>query len=160
MTNVFDPEWEEGEAGPAPYDVRGAWIAKKAGARKLGASLYEVRRGQSVCPMHVHHAQEEMIVVLAGTPTLVTPGGSRVLETGEVVACPTGPEGAHRVDNDADEVARVLIVSTMEYPEVVEYLDGDKVGVRSAPWGEPGRLALNFPRDSAVGYYEGLPPAD
>jgi uncharacterized cupin superfamily protein len=106
--------------------------------------------------MHIHHAQEELIIVLAGTPTLVTPAGSRVLDTGEVVACPAGPEGAHRVANDADEPARVLIVSTMEYPEVVEYLDGDKVGVRSAPYGAPGRVALNFPRDSAVGYYDGL----
>jgi uncharacterized cupin superfamily protein len=155
MPNVFDPEWEaEGPPHPAPYDTRSAPIAQQAGSSKLGATLYELRRGQSVCPMHIHHAQEEMIVVLSGTPTLVAPAGSRVLDTGEVVACPVGPEGAHRVANEAEELARVLIISTREYPEVVEYLDGDKVGVRSTPPGEPNRLSLNFRRGSAVGYFD------
>lgn len=154
MPNVFDPEWEEEPPFPAPYGRRSAPIAQQAGASKLGASLYELSRGQSVCPMHIHHAQEEMIIVLSGTPTLVAPAGSRVLDTGEVVACGVGPAGAHRVANEAEEPARVLIVSTMEYPEVVEYLEGDKVGVRSRRPGEPNRLSLNFRRGSAVGYFD------
>src|SRR4051812_43676107 len=51
-------------------------------------------------------------------------GGLAPPGAGEVVAFPRGAEGAHRVANpDDDEPARVLLVSTMRFPEVAEYPD-------------------------------------
>lgn len=81
----------------------------------------------------MHYANEEMIVVLAGRPTLHTGDGSRELATGEVVACLRGPRGAHRLENRVDQVARVMIVSTMLMPEVVEYPERGDAFVMTEP---------------------------
>ena len=75
--------------------------------------------------------------MLAGRPTLRTLDGERELEPGEVVACPTGRAGAHRLDNRSDEPVRVLIVSTMIAPEVNEFPDSGKVWARSYAPGAP-----------------------
>jgi uncharacterized cupin superfamily protein len=39
-----------------------------------------------------------LIIVLAGKPTLRTLKGECALEEGDVVACPAGRQGAHRLD--------------------------------------------------------------
>ena len=40
-----------------------------------------------------------------------------------MVAFPRGPEGAHRVTNRSGEPARVLLISTMSFPDIAEHLD-------------------------------------
>src|SRR5207247_5407891 len=106
------------ERDDPPFRWRRAFLARQAGARRLGASLFALPPGGATFPLHAHYVNEELIVVLAGRPTL-TDGdrNRRRLEPGEVVACPGGPGGAHRLDNDTDEPVRVLIVSTMRSPE-------------------------------------------
>ena len=155
MANVFEPDFESPDGVPAPFTRRHARVAAQAGARDLGATVYELRSGEAICPFHVHHGNEELLIVLSGRPTLRTLDDSRALEPGEVVAFPTGRAGAHRVDNHGEEPARVLIVSTMRYPEVVHYPDSDKLGLRTAAPGDPGAERLLFRRDSAVDYFEG-----
>ena len=72
---------------------------------------------------HFHHGAEELLIVLRGTPTLRTPEGERVLDEGDVVHFPAGPDGAHAIRNDTDEPARFVMVSDHPSPEVVEYPD-------------------------------------
>ena len=154
MANVFEPDFEPRDS-PAPFRGRVARVAAQAGARDLGATVYEIGPGEATFPYHLHHGNEELMIVLAGRPTLRRPDGERGLEPGEVVAFLTGDEGAHRVDNMHDEPARVLIVSTMRYPEVVEYPDSDKLGARTAGPRDPRGKRLLFRRDSQVEYYDG-----
>ncbi len=138
MANVFQPDWDAGQ-DKAPFTWRRARIARQAGGEKLGASLFELPPGASSFPLHVHHANEELMIVIAGGPTLRTLEGTRELSPGEVVAFPTGRRGAHRVDNRGDEPARVLIVSTMLAPELNEYPDSGKAWARTyAPGADPG----------------------
>src|SRR5690348_12475292 len=63
------------------------------------------------------------------TPTLRTPEGERTLEPGDTVCFPAGPDGAHKVWNDADAPARVGLLSTKNQFGIAEYPDSDKVGV-------------------------------
>jgi uncharacterized cupin superfamily protein len=136
--NVFEPHWDAEQDKP-PFAWRRARIGRQAGSERLGASLFEVPPGASSFPKHIHYANEELIVVLAGRPTLRTLDGERELEPGEAVGCPAGPRGAHRIDNRTDEPVRFLVVSTMNAPEVNDYPDSNKVWVRSyAPGGQPG----------------------
>jgi uncharacterized cupin superfamily protein len=72
-------------------------------------------------------AHEELVIAVAGPVSFRTRDGERVLEPGEVVACLSGREGAHPLLNRCEKPARVLVVSTMEFPEVVEHLDSGKV---------------------------------
>jgi uncharacterized cupin superfamily protein len=136
VANVFEPDFDA-EQDEAPYTWRRARLGRQAGAEELGASLFEVPPGSSSFPLHVHHANEEMIVVLAGRPTLRSIDGERALEPGELVACPAGRRGAHRIDNRTDEPVRFLVVSTMNAPEVNEYPDSGKIWVRDYAPGAP-----------------------
>ena len=137
MANLFDPDWDASQEQP-PFVWRRCRIGRQAGSQQLGASLFEIPPGSSSFPLHVHHANEELIVVVAGRPTLRTLDSERELEPGEVIACPAGREGAHRIDNRSGEPVRVLIVSTMIGPEVNEYPDSGKVWARTyAPGAAP-----------------------
>jgi uncharacterized cupin superfamily protein len=160
MANVFEPEWSD----VAEDGSRRARIGRQAGNRQLGASLYELPGGARPWPYHYQHANEEMIIVLSGRPHLRTPAGWRELESGEVVAFPRGPAGAHQVENRGDEPARYLILSEMNAPEAVVYPDSDKVGVLSRPPGSPGdedELAAWFRLSDRVDYWDGEePPAE
>ena len=147
--NILDPAWEH-EMEP-PFAVRATRVGAQAGATRLGATLYELDPGGAVSPYHVHHANEEMLVVVAGHPSVRTPDGVRELEPGAVLAFPAGPDGAHRVFNDSDASARVLIVSTMVFPEVAEHLDSGAVLSMTAP----GQSKV-FPHGTEVGILDAL----
>jgi uncharacterized cupin superfamily protein len=137
MANLHDPDWDAGQDTP-PFSWRRARLGRQAGARELGASLFELAPGCATFPLHVHHANEEMIVVVAGRPTLRDLDSEHVLEPGDVVACPPGPGGAHRLDNESGEPVRVLIVSTMLAPELNELPETDTAWARSyAPGADP-----------------------
>ena len=119
--NVFEPEWEH--EMEAPFAVRARRVGAAAGAQRLGATVYEIDPGGAVSPYHVHHANEEMLGVLAGNPSIRTPAGVRELAPGDLLAFRAGAAGAHRVFNESDAPARVLLISTMVFPEVAEHLD-------------------------------------
>jgi uncharacterized cupin superfamily protein len=156
--NIFDPDFEPDLDVPTPFEGRAAEIGLQAGSRELGVSLYELPPGKASCPFHLHHGNEEMIVVLSGRPTLRTFDEERELVPGEVVACLRGRTGAHRLDNHGDETSRVLIFSTMNAPEVVEYPDSGKVLARSKRKGrgeDPDYIRKIFRGGDTVGYWDG-----
>ena len=67
------------------------------------------------------------MIVLRGEPTLRTPEGERVLDEGDVVAFPRGKDGAHQIINRTDSPVRVLMLSSMVGPDIVDYVDSGKV---------------------------------
>jgi uncharacterized cupin superfamily protein len=158
VANVFEPDWDAEQDRP-PFTWRRSRVGRQAGAERLGASLFELPPGCSTFPLHVHHANEEMLLVVAGTPTLRTLEGERELAPGELVAFPAGDRGGHRIDNRSDAPVRVLMVSTMNAPEVNTYPDSGKVWVRDyPPGGEPGdepSLDAVLRADATVHYLEG-----
>jgi uncharacterized cupin superfamily protein len=89
---------------------------------QLGATLYELERGNFMI-FHFHHGAEELLIVLRGRPTLRTLAGERQLEEGAVVHFPLGPDGAHEIRNDTDETVRYVVAGIRVSPEVVEYPD-------------------------------------
>ena len=105
----------------SPLRMRAARLAAAAGARRLGTALYELLPGGVVAPYHLHHGNEELLLVLSGAPRLQTPDADRRLAPGAVVSFPPGPGGAHRISNPGPDPVRLLIVSTQEFPEIAEY---------------------------------------
>jgi uncharacterized cupin superfamily protein len=89
--------------------------------------------------------------VVKGQPTLRTPDGEQQLLEGDVACFPRGAAGAHQVRNDTGAPIRVLMLSTLLMPEIVEYFDSGKIGARSAA-GERIMLARPGP---AAEYWEG-----
>ena len=87
--------------------------------------------GAATFPLHAHFANEELLVVLSGRPTLThARRASANWRRGEVVAFPAGLDGAHRLDNRSDEPVRVLIVSTMRAPEINAMLEDGQYWLR------------------------------
>lgn len=123
--NLFDPTWEfEGEQGDGT--ARAVRLGAQAGAKRLGATLYELESGAIASPLHFHHGAEELLFVIAGEPSLRTGEAGeeeRVLATGEVVSFPPGRAGTHQILNRAAAPARVLVCSTNDLPEVAEQVE-------------------------------------
>ena len=150
--NLLGDEWDllgEREG----YRIRDAHVGLRLGAELIGGSLYEVDPGEKTWPYHLHHANEEWLIVLRGRPTLRSPDGEHDLSEGDTVCFPRGPAGAHQVINRSESPVRVLILSTLVMPEVVEYPDSGKVGARDAK-GE--RLLMSRPGPQ-LDYWDGEP---
>jgi uncharacterized cupin superfamily protein len=108
------------------YDDLGARLARGTAARKLGASIDILAPGKRGCPYHLHHAQEEMFIILEGHGTLRVAGEMLPLKSGDVVFIPPGPEYPHQIINTSDAPLKYLSISTMETPEICEYPDSGK----------------------------------
>ena len=151
--NVFNlgaDEWDRVEEREG-WRSKDAWVGARLGAELLGGSLYELEPGDRLWPYHVHHANEEWAIIVRGQPTLRSPGGEQTLVEGDVVVFPRGKAGAHQLTNRTDAPIRVLMLSSMVRPDIVEYPDSGKVGARSID-GE--RILLSRP-GPILDYWDG-----
>jgi uncharacterized cupin superfamily protein len=108
------------------YDAMSARLATGTAATKLGASIDIVAPGKRSCPYHLHHAQEEMFIVIEGTGTLRVADEMLPLRTGDVVFIPAGPDYPHQIINTSQAPLKYLSISTRESPEICEYPDSGK----------------------------------
>jgi uncharacterized cupin superfamily protein len=156
-------------AGPRPnvfadaftierYGLRAAQVVRDAGGELLGGTLYEMAPGNEGVPLHIHHGMEELVLVVAGRPTLRTLEGESELAPGDIVSFPRGRRGAHTLANRSEEPVRYLMISTKAMPEVVQYPEEGTVRVLTrAPFDPPrpgddpeDRLILRFNRSDAI----------
>jgi uncharacterized cupin superfamily protein len=153
MANIYEPEFEQGDR-PAGFRSRRARIGYELGSELIGASLFELPPGEAAYPYHYHYADEEIVIVVSGRPTLRAPDGERELEPGEAVRFELGEAGAHQIRNDGEKTVTFLAISSHGRPDVVVYPDSDKIGVgERLPRG--GGLRAFFRKDDAVGYFDG-----
>lgn len=148
--NLHADDWDEPEPGPdeAARGFGARW-GRLVRGDLLSAGLWELPPGLQTCPYHLHRANEELLIVVEGRPTLRDPSGTRTLEPGDVVLFRRGPEGAHAVVNETDEPCRFVFASTLVYPEVAEYPDSGKVNA----YGPDHRWI--FRQADAVDYFDG-----
>lgn len=131
-------------------------IGSAIGAEKLGYGVFTIPPGKTAFPSHAHTVNEEMIHILEGHGTLRL-GSERVsVAAGTFIACPPGGELSHQLTNDSDQDLRYLVVSTMVYPDIVDYPDSQKIGVYagSSRAGEKPFRAL-YTKGSEVPYFQG-----
>jgi uncharacterized cupin superfamily protein len=113
--------------------------------------------GEAAYPYHHHLAEEELVVVLDGTPSLRTPEGWRELSEGEVVAFPRGEQGGHQLANRTGSTVRFLTFSSSGEPDIVIYPDSGKLGAfERLPQG--GGLWAMFRLSDTVDYHDGEQP--
>jgi uncharacterized cupin superfamily protein len=148
--NLNGDEWDSTEERPG-WKSKATGLGRRLGGELIGAGLYELEPGNTLWPYHTHHANEEWLLVVHGRPTLRHAEGEQELAEGDVVCFRRGQDGYHQVRNATDEPVRVLMISTLIAPEIVEYPDSGKVGARSAA-GE--RIMLGRPGPT-LGYWDG-----
>ena len=148
--NLSTDAWDHTEERPG-WGARAALVGRQLNAELIGGGLYELEPGNKLWPYHTHHANEEWLLAVQGRLTLRSPDGEQDLREGDVVCFRRGKDGFHQVINRTDEPVRVLMLSTMIAPDIVEYPDSGKVGARSVA-GE--RILLSRPGPT-LDYWEG-----
>ncbi len=121
---------------PPPFDAEklsfGRDLGRAAGSRALGAQRERIPPGRRTSFTHAHLREEELIYVLAGTPSVrwFEPGErpqEHVLAPGDLVVFPGGTGIAHTFVNRSDGDAEVLVIGERRpgergyYPEDEAY---------------------------------------
>ena len=140
----------------SPFGGRRQRAGAQVGASKLGYSFFNVAPGMAAFPYHTHAANEEMIYIIDGAGVLRFDKEEIAVTAGSVIACPPGADYAHQLINTGQGELHYLVVSTMEYPDLCEYPDSNKVGAyASAAVGAHVGFRRVYARDRNVDYYEG-----
>ena len=94
----------------AERDGRWVLLRRSLGLGALGMGLVEIAPGETI-PEHdeTDRDQEEVFLVLSGSPTMVIDGEDHPAPAGTLVR--VDPQPRRTVRNDGDAPARVLIVS-------------------------------------------------
>lgn len=124
---AFRAAARESEAHGEKFAYENARFGALLGLRKLGCGFTILPPGKSACPFHNHRANEELFVILAGEGEYRFGDKTWPVKAGDLCAAPAGgPETAHHLINTGAEPLEYLAISTMIYPEIVEYPDSGK----------------------------------
>jgi len=126
------------------------------GAQKLGYSFFYVPPGKAAFPFHTHSRNEEMIYIIEGAGILRFGQEETTVGPGTIVACPVGVEFPHQLVNTGAQELRYLVVSTMDFPDICEYPDSNKVGAyTTGTVGAQVGLRALYVKDQNVDYFAG-----
>jgi uncharacterized cupin superfamily protein len=134
---------------PPRYTSTFASLTEGTAATQMGCSVDVVPPGQQSCPYHLHHAQEEMFVILQGQGHLRVAGELLPVKAGDVITIPPGPLYPHHLLNTSDAELKYLSISTQIKPEICEYPDSAK----SMAWAPGVKLVQRA--GEALDYWEG-----
>ena len=131
--HVLDPktvEWQSRQPYPAPYDNALAGRFRRAlgdalGLAQFGVNLGRLEPGAVSSLRHWHTGEDEFVLVLEGTPTLVTDDGEQVLGPGLAAGFSAHTENGHRLENHTDQPVVYLEVGTRAVRDEVTYPDAD-----------------------------------
>jgi len=134
-------------------------IGSRIGAQKLGYNLTVVPPGKRAFPFHAHRINEEMFFVVEGAGEVRFGPDRYPIQAGDVIACPPGgPSRAHQIINTGSVDLKYLAVSTKLSPEVVEYPDSGKFGVRAeypTDSGKPEHFRFLGRPEAGLDYWDG-----
>ncbi|HEX9442508.1 MAG TPA: cupin domain-containing protein [Candidatus Binatia bacterium] len=138
----------------SPFGGERRRVGAAIGAKKLGYGVFSVAPGKAAFPFHLHHTNEEMIYIFEGEGRLRIGKDEERVSAGMFIAFPPGASHPHQLVNTSGSDLKYLCVSTMEYPDISEYPDSQKIGALTCGPGDPGFRAFYRKGDTAE-YYDG-----
>ncbi len=100
-------------------------LADAFGLTQFGVNLVRLTPGAASALRHAHSAEDEFVLVLEGSPTLITNDGEQPLAPGLCVGFPCGTGDAHHLVNRTEADVILLVVGTrapdrdaVDYPDV------------------------------------------
>ncbi len=133
------------------YEYTKYEVIKRTATSQSYVAIYEIPPHKSNYPYHYHLKNEEVFYIISGVGTLETPDGNQKVTAGDIIVCPNGAQGAHKLTNGSETEKLVYIDFDVTHsPEVVYYPHTNKMGLIVQ-----GESSTFFKRESAVDYYEG-----
>ena len=98
-------------------------LAAAGGLEDFVATHVTIPPGGWSSQRHWHEREDEIVVLLSGTATLVDDDGPRAMHAGEIAVFRKGDGNAHHLRNDGDAPCVVFAVSlpersTVHYPDI------------------------------------------
>ena len=113
-------------------------------------AFYKLPPGKSNYPFHYHTTNEEVFYVISGNGILETFDGNHPITAGDIVVCPVGKNGAHKITNSSETDDFIYLdVDTNNTPDIAYYPHSNKVGIRAA-----GGISDNFDLSNKINYYD------
>ena len=122
--------WEEfshGERFGISYQV----LSQFAGASQITVCMEVLSPGKQANQAHYHLLEEEHLLVLEGSMTVVLGEKSFVVGQGHYVCFPAGQKVAHSIKNHTDKPCRYLILGNVQKNDVMVYPDTGRVHVKA-----------------------------
>jgi len=114
------------------------------------AAFYTIPPGKSNYPFHYHTTNEEVFYIISGSGILETFEKTYEISSGDIIVCPVGKNGAHKITNISETENLVYLdVDTNNTPDIAYYPHSNKIGIRAA-----GGIRDNYNINNKVNYYD------
>ena len=100
-------------------------LSETGGLTQFGAFVETLPPGSASSDRHWHEGEDEFLLVLSGTPTVIEEDGPHDLAPGDAACWPAGVANGHHVLNRSDADCTYLVVGTRAPREVATYSDVD-----------------------------------
>lgn len=141
VARLSEMELEHSSEGGMQSDD--ALVGARLQLTRLGCVYTEVAPGETSCPYHVHHGEDEMLVILGGEGEYRFGGRLYQVKAGDVLGAPLGGKDyAHQLFNTGTETLKYLVISSKADLDVLEFPDSGKFLVSSRP--VPGTARERF----------------
>lgn len=122
----IDTGTDDNPLGPYTAEM----ISDTGGLSQFGALIETLPPGSASSFNHWHEAEDEMILILSGTVTLIEDGMETTLEPGDAATWAAGMPVGHNLRNDSQSDARYLAIGTRAQSDRVTYPTKDRVLIR------------------------------
>lgn len=113
-----------------PYDYYIYQVTNRADFNQCYVAFYDILPKKYNYPYHYHFENTEVFYIIKGNGILETPKGNIEIKTGDVIVCPPGKEGAHRILNTSDsETLNYIDIDTTNSPDIIKYPNSNKTGI-------------------------------
>jgi uncharacterized cupin superfamily protein len=121
---------KSGTIYPAPYDAQVAGrtslrLGDAGGLSQFGVNIVILAPGAKSSMRHWHLNEDEFVMVIQGSCTMMLDAGPTIMHPGDCAAFPAGKPDGHCFINHTKNEARFLVVGTKAKTEVATYSDVD-----------------------------------
>ncbi|WP_278922565.1 cupin domain-containing protein [Pseudophaeobacter profundi] len=100
-------------------------IGDAAGLTQYGVNIVRLEPGGLSSLRHYHMRQDEFLMMVSGSCTLIDDQGEHEMLPGDCAAFPAGEANGHHLKNNTDAPASFLVVGTRTPTETAYYSDMD-----------------------------------
>ena len=100
-------------------------LGDPAGLTQFGVNQVRLEPGAMSALRHWHERQDEFVMVIQGTCTLIDDSGETRMNPGDCAAFPAGDANGHHLVNKSDQPTEFLVIGTRTPTEIAHYSDID-----------------------------------